>query len=117
MSEYSDQLKIENTNLEAEITKKETELQIYNRVNEYYSQDEVMFVYIQKVLTILYIVIYFFFIYFLYSSEYSKPMSILYLIIFAILPFVLRLISQFLYTVFLQVLHLFNNGNAAYLYM
>jgi hypothetical protein len=117
MSEYSDQLKIENTNLEAEITKKETELRIYNRVNEYYSQDEVMFVYIQKVLTILYIVIYFFFIYFLYSSEYSKPMSILYLIIFAILPFVLRLISQFLYTVFLQVLHLFNNGNAAYLYM
>lgn len=117
MSEYSDQLKIENTNLEAEITKKETDLRIYNRVNEYYSQDEVMFVYIQKVLTILYIVIYFFFIYFLYSSEYSKPMSILYLIIFAILPFVIRLISQFLYTVFLQVLHLFNNGNAAYLYM
>lgn len=117
MSEYSDQLKIENTNLEAEITKNETDLRIYNRVNEYYSQDEVMFVYIQKVLTILYIVIYFFFIYFLYSSEYSKPMSILYLIIFAILPFVIRLISQFLYTVFLQVLHLFNNGNAAYLYM
>lgn len=116
MSEYSDQLKIENTNLEAEIKKKESELLIYDRVNEYYSQDEVMFVYIQKILTILYIVIYFFFIYFLYSSQYSKPTGIFYLIIFAILPFVLHLISKFLYTVFLQILHLFNNGNAAYLY-
>jgi hypothetical protein len=117
MSEYSDQLRIENTNLEAEIKKKETDLRIYDRVNEYYSQDEVMVVYIQKMLTILYIVIYFFFIYFLYSSQYSRLTSIFYLIIFAILPFVLHIISRFLYTVFLQVLHLFNNGNAAYLYV
>jgi len=119
MSDYTNQLAKENANLEAEIQKKEKNLRIYDRVNEYYSQDEVMLVYVQKMLTILYVVIYFFFIYFFYSSQdkYSTPMSVLYLIIFAILPFTLHMVSRFLYKTFLQFLHMFNNGNAAYLYV
>jgi len=119
MSDYTNQLAKENANLEAEIQKKEKNLRVYDRVNEYYSQDEVMLVYVQKMLTILYVVIYFFFIYFFYSSQdkYSTPMSVLYLIIFAILPFTLHMVSRFLYKTFLQFLHMFNNGNAAYLYV
>ena len=114
-SDYTNQLINDNTKLEAEIQEKEKNLRIYNRINDYYSQDEVMLVFIQKILTILYVVIYFIFIYFLYSNE-NTAMSVLYLIIFAVLPFTLHLVSRFLYKTFLQILHLFNNGNAAYLY-
>ena len=115
MSEYTTQLAKENAKLEAEIQEKEKNLRIYNRINEYYSQDEIMLVFIQKILTILYMVIYVIFIYFLYSNQ-NTLMSVLYLIIFAVLPFTLHLVSRFLYTTFLQILHLFNNGNVAYLY-
>ena len=117
-TDYITQLKTENANLESEIHKKQGEFQVYGRVNEYYSQDEVMSIFIQKMLTILYVVIYFFFIYFLYSNseKYSRPMMILYLIIFFILPFTFHVISRFLYSLFLLILHQFNNGNAAYLY-
>lgn len=116
---YTDQLKIENANLEKELQQKHSDFNKYDRVNFYYSQDEVMFVYIQKILTILYAVIYFVFIYFLYSNQenYGRPISIFLLLIFALLPFVLHLLSRFLYTTFLQILHLINNGNANYLYV
>ena len=116
--QYTDQLKTENAKLEAELQKKQSNLRVYDRVNFYYSQDEVMFVYIQKLLTILYLVIYFFFMFFLYSNQekYSRSMSILYLVFFLLLPFTFHLISRFLYNLFLMVLQVFNNGNAAYLY-
>lgn len=116
--DYAKQLKIENEKLEAEIEKKQNEFQVYDRVNDYYSQDEVMSVFIQKMLTILYVVIYFFFIYFLYSNseKYSRPMTIFYLFIFLLLPFTFHLVSRFLYSLFLLILHQFNNGNASYLY-
>ncbi len=116
--QYANQLKTENANLEAEIQKKQSDLRVYDQVNFYYSQDEVMFVYIQKLLTILYVVIYFFFIYFLYSNQekYSRPMSIIYLVFFLLLPFTFHLISRFLYKLFFMILQVFNNGNAAYLY-
>ena len=119
MSDYTNQLAKENANLEIEIQKKENELRINDRTNDYYLQDEVMMVYIHKMLTILYVVIYFFFIYFIYSNQdkYSRPISALYLIIFAVLPFTLHIVSNFLYKTFLQILHMFNNGNAAYLYV
>ena len=119
MSDYTNQLAKENANLETEIQKKENELRINDRTNDYYLQDEVMMVYIHKMLTILYVVIYFFFIYFIYSNQdkYSRPMSALYLIIFAVLPFTLHIVSNFLYKTFLQILHMFNNGNATYLYV
>jgi hypothetical protein len=119
MSDYTKQLAKENANLEIEIQKIGNELRIHDRTNDYYSQDEVMIVFINKMLTILYVVIYFFFIYFLYSNQdkYSRPISTLYLIIFAILPFIFHIVSQFLYKTFLQILHMFNNGNAAYLYV
>lgn len=116
--QYAAQLKKENSKLVKTIRKKQSNLRVYNQVNLYYSQDEVMFVYIQKVLTILYAVIYFFFMYFLYSNQekYSRQMIILYLVIFLLLPFTFHVISKFLYNSFLMFLQIFNNGNAAYLY-
>ena len=117
-ADYAKQLKIENANLEKELKTKQNEINKYDRVNTYYSQDEVMIVYIQKILTILYLVIYMFFVYFLYSNQdkYNIFISILFLIIFAALPFVFQFISKFFFQTFLKILHGFNAGNAAYLY-
>lgn len=117
-TEYTNQLKIENEKLEAEIQKKQSESNVYDRVNDYYSQDQVMSIFVQKLLTILYVVIYFFFIYFLYSNQekYSRQMSIFYLILFLVLPFTFHVVSRFLYSLFLMILHQFNNGNAVFLY-
>ena len=53
MSDYTKQLAKENANLEIEIQKIGNELRIHDRTNDYYSQDEVMIVYINKMLTIL----------------------------------------------------------------
>ena len=118
MSDYTKQLKKENAKLEKELKTKQSEFNKYDRVNTYYSQDEVMIVYIQKILTILYLVIYLFFVYFLYSNQdkYNIFISILFLIIFAALPFMFQLISKFFFQTFLKILHGFNAGNAAYLY-
>jgi len=97
-TDYTKQLKTDNKNLEAELQKKQSELRVYDRVNFYYSQDEVMFVYYSN------------------QEKYSMPMSIMYLVIFLVLPFTFHVISRFLYKLFFMILQLFNNGNAAYLY-
>ena len=118
MSDYTEQLKIENTKLEKEIQKKQSNSFVYERVNDYYLQDDVLIVYIQKMLTILYGAIYFFFLYFLYTNpeKYSNVMSVFYLILFAVFPFLFVLLSRFFYSSFIQIMHLFTNGNSAYLY-
>jgi hypothetical protein len=115
---YASQLKIENEKLERELQKKQSEFNVYDRVNDYYLQDEVLFVYIQKILTILYAAIYLFFMYFFYINQekYSKPIIIMYLFIYALLPFIIHLVSRGLYSFFIKAMHLFYNGNAAYLY-
>jgi hypothetical protein len=118
MSDYTEQLKIENKKLEKEIQKKQSNSFVYERVNDYYLQDDVLIVYIQKMLTILYGAIYFFFLYFLYTNpeKYSNIMSVFYLILFAVFPFIIFLLSRFFYSSFIQIMHLFTNGNSAYLY-
>ena len=117
-TDYTKQLKKENANLETELQTKQSEFNKYDRVNTYYSQDEVMIIYIQKIMTILYTVIYLVFVYFLYSNQdkYNIFISILFLIIFAVLPFMFQLISKFFFQTFLKILHAFSAGNAKYLY-
>lgn len=92
---YINQLKIENKNLEIELQKKQSNFQVYDRINFYYSQDDVMVHYVQTLITVLYAVIYFFFIYFLYSGTYSRSLAVFYLILFAIIPFLFPLIIRF----------------------
>ena len=93
--DYINQLKIENKNLEMELQKKQSNFQVYDRINFYYSQDDVMVHYVQTLITVLYAVIYFFFIYFLYSGTYSRSLAVFYLILFAIIPFLFPLIIRF----------------------
>ena len=50
------------------------------------------------------------------SGVFQSTSFLFYLFIYALLPFTLHLVSRFLYSLFISALHLFNNGNASYLY-
>lgn len=105
MGAYEDQLDIENDNLNKEIEKLQNDFNRYDRVNEYYGQDEVMLVFVQKIMTILYAVIYFGFLYFLAISEKHVALKILLLVVFATLPFVVHLITANLYSYYAEVMN------------
>lgn len=107
---YTAQLAIENQNLQDEIDKLQNEFNRFDRVNQYYTQDEVMIVYIQKVLTILYAVIYFGFMYFIAISNKHQVVKILWLLLFATLPFVVHIVTSYLYSTYLEILDEFKIG-------
>jgi phosphatidylglycerophosphate synthase len=103
MGDYEDQLEKENENLNKEIDKLQNDFNRYGRLNEYYGQDEVMLVFVQKIMTILYAVIYFGFLYFLAISERHVALKIFLLAVFATLPFVVHLITAYLYSYYKEV--------------
>ena len=107
---YTQQLKIENQNLVNEINNLENESNKYGRVNEYYVQDEVMLVYIQKMMTVLYAVIYFGFIYMIVISDRHIAIKILFAAIFATLPFIVHVVTAYFYSKFLEVMEFLKIG-------
>ena len=107
---YTAQLDKENQNLQYEIEKLQNEFNRFDRVNQYYVQDEVMIVFIQKILTVLYAVIYFGFMYFIAISNKPKVVKILWLILFATLPFVVHIVTSYLYSTYLEILDKFKIG-------
>jgi|688.fasta_scaffold1400127_2 hypothetical protein len=102
-TDYEDQLAIENKNLENEIHKLENDFNRYDRVNEYYVQDEVMLVYIQKMLTVLYAVIYFGFLYVIVISDRHVVLKIFWAALFATLPFIVHIVTAYLYSTYLEM--------------
>jgi hypothetical protein len=100
---YTDQLTKENENLQSEIDKLQNDFNRYGRVNEYYVQDEVMLVYIQKIMTVLYLVIYFGFMYLIVLSDRHFLLKILLAVIFITLPFIVHIVTAYLYSTYLQV--------------
>jgi len=107
---YTKQLDKENQNLQYEIDKLQNEFNRFDRVNQYYTQDEVMIVYIQKILTVLYAVIYFGFMYFIAISNKHNVVKILWLLLFATLPFVVHIVTSYLYSTYLEILDEFKIG-------
>jgi hypothetical protein len=107
---YTKQLDIENQNLQDEIDKLQNEFNRFDRVNQYYTQDEVMIVYVQKILTVLYAVIYFGFMYFIAISNKHQVVKILWLVLFATLPFVVHIVTSYLYSTYLEILDEFKIG-------
>lgn len=101
---YTAQLIKENKNLENEIARMENEYNKYGRVNDYYIQDEVMLVYIQKMMTVLYGVIYFGFLYLIVMSDRHVAVKVLLAALFATLPFIVHIVTAYLYTTYLDAL-------------
>lgn len=103
MSDYEQQLAIENTNLAKEVSDLKNEFNKYDKINQYYIQDEVMLVYIQKILTILYTVVFFVFLYVISVSDRNKVVKFMILALFATLPFVVHIVTAYVYSTYLEI--------------
>jgi hypothetical protein len=94
------------------------ELNKSNRVNQYAQQDDIMLIYMQKILTILYAIIYIIMVYVMYvnpnvSRFYFGSMVLL----FFLVPFAFWLVGKYFSDALLKTVKLFIKGNANYLYV
>ena len=107
-----------NTDLVTKIQKLENEANVVSRADTYFSEDQALVLYINKMLIFTYVVIYLIMAFGFYT-QYGKMSALKIgglLIIFAILPFTIDFISKFIYNRFKEVLHFFYRGNSLYLY-
>lgn len=107
-----------NADLVTKINTLESNANVANRTETYFTENQALVLYINKMLIFMYVVIYLIMGFALYT-QYEKMSAVkigFILTIFAILPFTIDLISKFLYKRFLEILHFFYTGNSLYLY-
>lgn len=114
MSDYNKQLKIANRELETELDKLTNQSNTYERINEYAQQDSIMITYTQKMLMIVYVIIFVFFSYAMYVE--SRPYYGFMIALFLLLPVAFWLVGKYFTDALMKAIKLFINGNAAYLY-
>jgi hypothetical protein len=87
-----------------------------NRHSYFFSQDNYINVYRNRVALILYYIVFILLALSLYMNResYSIVMIVVLLILFALLPFVIKYITRFAYNQFLNLLKLFYDGNVRY---
>jgi hypothetical protein len=88
-----------------------------NRHSYFFSQDNYINLYRNRVALILYYIVFILLAlsFYMNSESYSIVMIVLSLILFALLPFVIKYITRFAYTQFLELLKMFYDGNVLYL--
>jgi hypothetical protein len=103
--------------IDAAITDITGEQSINNRKMNYFSQDKYINMYVNRIGLILYYIVFILLaLSFYYNREsYSIVMIVISLIVFALLPFVIKYITRFAYEQFLGLLKVFYKGNALYL--
>lgn len=117
MTDYTKQLEIANAELDKELERVTNEANKSERVNDYAEQDDVMLIYIQKILFVLYAIIYIIMVYMLYvNPETSKVYFGIMVVLFALVPFVFWLVGKYFSDVLLKIVKIFIKGNANYLY-
>ena len=103
--------------IDAAITDITGEQAINNRKINYFGQDKYVNMYVNRIGLILYYIVFILLaLSFYYNREsYSIVMIVISLIVFALLPFVIKYITRFAYEQFLGLLKVFYKGNALYL--
>jgi len=103
--------------INAAITDITGEQAINNRKINYFGQDKYVNMYVNRIGLILYYIVFILLaLSFYYNREsYSIVMIVISLIVFALLPFVIKYITRFAYEQFLGLLKVFYKGNALYL--
>ena len=93
------------------------EQELNNRKINYFGQDKYINLYVNRVGIILYYIVFILLAlsFYLNRESYSIIMIVISLILFALLPFVIKYIANFAYEQFLGLLKLFYKGNALYL--
>jgi hypothetical protein len=103
--------------IDAAITDITGEQAINNRKINYFGQDKYVNMYVNRIGLILYYIVFILLaLSFYYNREsYSIVMIVISLIVFALLPFVIKYITRFAYEQFLGLLKVFYKGNVLYL--
>ena len=91
---------------------------VLSRAETYFTENQALALYINKMLIFMYVIVYAIFVFGLYTryAELSAVKIGALLIIFAILPFTIDFVIKFVYKRFKEVLHTFYKGNSLYLY-
>jgi len=99
------------------INELESKTMINDRIGHNFIQDKVISQYTNNILFFLYYVIFILFAVSLYLNResYSTFLIVIILLIFGVLPFIIKYITNFAYNRFLDIAHIFYNGNARYL--
>lgn len=114
----SDALKQANDDLVTKIQMLDSDTNVADRVDTYFTENQALVLYINKMLLFMYVIAYLIFAFSLYTQygEMSATKIGALLTIFALLPFTIDFISKFIYKRFKEVLHTFYKGNSLYLY-
>ena len=106
-----------NEAIELAITDIESEATINNRLGYYFGQDQATMIYVNQIMLILYYIVFLILAlsFYLNRELYSIFLIVICLVLFGLLPFVIKFITNYSYERFLDLSHMFYNGNARYL--
>lgn len=117
MTDYNNALNEANAELETELQKARDSVTTGDRLNQYAMQDDIMLIYIQKITTILYFVIYLMMVYMLYvNPNISRIYFGAVILVFMFVPVIFWLIGKYFADTLLWMVRLFIKGNSSYLY-
>ena len=114
----SDALKQANDDLVTKIQMLDSDTNVADRVDTYFTENQALVLYINKMLLFMYVIAYLIFAFSLYTQygEMSAVKIGILLTVFALLPFTIDFMSKFIYKRFKEILHIFYKGNSLYLY-
>jgi hypothetical protein len=118
MSDTYAVLKNENKNIQKEIDSLNNSTSKNTRLNTYYAEDQALVLYLNRILLVSYIVIYLVVLLSVYLNREETPIMtiISIVVIFAAFPFFIDIVSKYMYSKFLDIMHLLYKGNSVYLY-
>ncbi len=111
-------LKQANSDLITKIQNLDSDANMVSRTETYFTENQALVLYINKMLIFMYVIVYIILIFGFYThyGEISAIKIGILLTVFALLPFTIDFISKFIYKRFKEVLHIFYKGNSMYLY-
>ena len=107
-----------NVDLLQKIQMLDGDANVLSRTETYFTENQALVLYINKMLIFMYVIAYIIFVFGMYTqyAKLSAVKIVALLTIFAILPFTIDFVSKFFYKRFKEVLHTFYKGNSLYLY-
>jgi hypothetical protein len=114
----SDALQKANSDLITKIQNLDGDANIVSRTETYFTENQALVLYINKMLIFMYVIVYMILVFGFYTryGEISAMKIGTLLTVFALLPFTIDFISKFIYKRFKEILHIFYKGNSLYLY-
>jgi hypothetical protein len=108
----------ENGYLQKEIDFLSDNTNTVSRMNTYFAEDKMLSIYVNRMMLIIYIGIYFAVLYSLFLNRQStSTLSIVVIaVVFFLLPYAIDIIAKYMYNKFISAMQILYKGNALYMY-